>query len=108
MTMKEKIKILVIPSDTTGVGRFRSITPHTFLQDKYGDDFHVDIDYEPKINDVNYWKQYDIVHFHRTIGPDYNQSVNIINFLKSSRQKLYNQWEDKNRNLVYCLHAKYL
>ncbi len=78
-----KIKVLVLPSDRTGVGKFRSVDPHVMLQNNHSEDFHVDIDYEPKINDVNYWKQYDIVHFHRTIGPDYNQSVNIINFLKS-------------------------
>jgi glycosyltransferase involved in cell wall biosynthesis len=53
------------------------------LQNNHSEEFHVDIDYDPKINDVNYWKQYDIVHFHRTIGPDYNQSVNIIKFLNS-------------------------
>ena len=43
--MKEKIKVLVVPSDTTGVGRFRSITPHTHLQTLYGDDFHIDIEF---------------------------------------------------------------
>ena len=78
-----KIKILVLPSDKTGVGKFRSIDPHVMLQNNHGEDFHVDIDYEPKINDLNYWKQYHIVHFHRSIGPDYNQAVNIIKFLNS-------------------------
>jgi glycosyltransferase involved in cell wall biosynthesis len=48
------------------------------LQNNHGDDFHVDIDYDPKINDMNYWKQYDIVHFHRSIGQDYNQAPIII------------------------------
>lgn len=49
----------------------------------YPDDFHVDIDYQPRINDVNYWKQYQIVHIHRNIGNSYEQTPNIINFLKS-------------------------
>jgi glycosyltransferase involved in cell wall biosynthesis len=48
------------------------------LQNNHGDDFHVDIDYDPKINDVNYWKQYNIVHFHRSIGQDYNQAPILI------------------------------
>jgi glycosyltransferase involved in cell wall biosynthesis len=48
------------------------------LQNNHGDEFHVDIDYEPKINDINYWKQYDIVHFHRSIGQDYNQAPILI------------------------------
>ena len=49
----------------------------------YPDDFHVDIDYQPRINDVNYWKQYQIVHIHRNIGNSYDQTPSLINFLKS-------------------------
>lgn len=73
-----KIKVLVLPSDRTGVGKFRSVDPHVMLQNNHPDEFHVDIDYTPKVDDDNYWKQYDIVHFHRTIGQDYNKSVQII------------------------------
>ena len=79
----KKIKVLVLPSDRTGVGKFRSVDPHVMLQNNHSDEFHVDIDYEPKINDINYWKQYDIVHFHRSIGQDYNQAPNIINSLNA-------------------------
>jgi glycosyltransferase involved in cell wall biosynthesis len=53
------------------------------LQNNHSEDFHVDIDYEPKINDVNYWKQYDIVHFHRSIGQDYNQAPILIQRLNN-------------------------
>jgi len=66
--MKEKIRVLVTPSDRSGVGKFRSVDPHVKLQNLYPDDFHVDIDYEPRINDFNFWKQYQIVHFHRSFG----------------------------------------
>jgi len=48
----------------------------------YPDDFHVDIDYEPKINDQNYWKKYQIVHVHRNIGQDYDLTPQIIKGLK--------------------------
>ena len=78
-----KIRVLVLPSDKTGVGKFRSIDPHVCLQNNYPDDFHVDIDYEPKVNDINYWKKYDIVHFHRTINHEYDNSVNLIQRLNS-------------------------
>jgi glycosyltransferase involved in cell wall biosynthesis len=78
-----KIRVLVTPSDTTGVGKFRSVDPHVMLQNMYPDDFHVDIDYQPRINDVNYWKQYQIVHIHRNIGNSYEHTPSIINFLKS-------------------------
>ena len=78
-----KIRVLVLPSDRTGVGKFRSVDPHVMLQNNHGDDFHVDIDYDLKINDDNYWRQYDIVHFHRSIGQDYNQAPSIIQKLNS-------------------------
>ena len=78
-----KIRVLVTPSDTTGVGKFRSVDPHVMLQNMYPDDFHVDIDYQPKIDDVNYWKQYQVVHIHRNIGNSYEQTPTLIKFLKS-------------------------
>ena len=81
--MSEKIKILVLPSDRTGVGKFRSIDPHLFLQNLYPDDFHVDIEFEPDFNDLNFWKQYQIVSFHRNIGTDMDKSVEFINKLNS-------------------------
>lgn len=81
--MSEKIKVLVLPSDKTGVGKFRSIDPHIMLQNMYPNDFHVDIDYEPRINDINYWKQYQIVHIHRNIGNVYEHTPNILKMLKS-------------------------
>ena len=81
--MSEKIKVLVLPSDRTGVSKFRSVDPHVMLQNMYNDDFHVDIDYEPRINDQNYWKQYQIVHVHRNIGQIYEHTPQIIKDLKS-------------------------
>ena len=78
-----KIKVLVLPSDRTGVGKFRSVYPHVMLQNNHNNDFHVDIDYEPKVNDINYWKQYDIVHFHRSIGQDYDQAPTLIQRLNA-------------------------
>jgi len=73
-----KIKVLVVPSDRTGVGKFRSVDPHVFLQNLYGDDFHVDIIYEPSYDDLNFWKQYQIVAFHRSIGPDFDRANVLI------------------------------
>ena len=78
-----KIKVLVLPSDRTGVGKFRSVDPHVMLQNNHSDEFHIDIDYEPKLNDINYWKQYDIVHFHRSIGQDYDQAPTMIQNLNN-------------------------
>ena len=78
-----KINVLVTPSDKTGVGKFRSLDPHVMLQNLYSDDFHVDIDYEPRINDINYWKKYQIVHAHRSIGQNYDIVPQLIRQLKA-------------------------
>ena len=80
----EKIHVLVLPSDRTGVGKFRSVEPHIFLQNLYPDEFHVDIDYDPKMDDMNYWKKYQIVHFHRTLNPDYEKSNAVIQKLNNA------------------------
>jgi len=63
-----KIKILVVPSDRTGVSYFRSTIPHIKLEEYYPKDFYIDIDYEPQLNDDEYLKQYDLIHYHRTLG----------------------------------------
>ena len=78
-----KIRVLVIPSDTSGVGKFRSVDPHVKLQNMYPDEFHVDINYQPNVNDINFWKNYQIVHFHRNIGQDYDSCPRLIKMLQS-------------------------
>ncbi len=76
--MSKKIKVLVVPSDRTGVGYFRSTKPHITLENNYPDEFHVDIDYEPRIDDDNFLKKYDIIHYHRTFGP-YEKCAELVN-----------------------------
>jgi glycosyltransferase involved in cell wall biosynthesis len=78
-----KIKVLVVPSDRSGVGKFRSVDPHIFLQNQYPEDFHVDIVYEPPYDDVNFWTQYQIVAYHRSIGPDFEKAHRLIQMLNS-------------------------
>jgi len=63
-----KLNILVVPSDRTGVGSFRSINPHLALENNYPEEFMVHIDYEPQLNNDDWLKQYDIIHYHRTVG----------------------------------------
>jgi glycosyltransferase involved in cell wall biosynthesis len=79
-----KIKVLVIPSDKTGVGKYRSIDPHIFLQNLYGDEFHVDIIYEPSYDDINFYKQYQLVVYHRSIGLDFDRAYNLIQTLNEN------------------------
>jgi hypothetical protein len=61
------IKILAIASDRAGVGWFRTIKPHTKLQELFPKEFFVDIKFTNEGIDVNELVNYDIVHFHKTI-----------------------------------------
>lgn len=78
----KKIKVLVVPSDRTGVSYFRSTNPHIALENKYPDEFHVDVDYEPNLNDDEFLKRYDIIHYHRTLGR-YEQMPELLEKLKN-------------------------
>jgi len=77
-----KINVLVVPSDRTGVGKFRSVDPHIFLQNLYGEDFHIDIQYELPFDDLNFFKKYQIVAFHRSLGQDWDKAPEFIKKLK--------------------------
>ena len=78
----KKLKVLVVPSDRTGVSYYRSTNPHIALENNYPDEFMVHIDYEPNLNDDEFLKQYDIIHYHRTLG-QYEQMESLIGKFKS-------------------------
>jgi glycosyltransferase involved in cell wall biosynthesis len=78
-----KIRILAIPSDKHGVGKFRMMDPFVFISDKYSDDVHVDITYNAEDRD-DYFLSYDIVVFHTFIHQtNHEHNINRINWLKS-------------------------
>jgi glycosyltransferase involved in cell wall biosynthesis len=77
----KKLKVLVVPSDRTGVSYFRSTNPHIALETNYPDEFHVDVDYEPQLHSDEWLKQYDIIHYHRTLGP-YENMPALLSRLK--------------------------
>jgi glycosyltransferase involved in cell wall biosynthesis len=83
-----KIKILSVPSDKTGVGKYRSIDPHRMLHKLFKDDFFVEINPTPNYNDEEYLKNFDIVHIHKSPVKDYNHAMPIINKIKSLGCKL--------------------
>ena len=68
MTTMGKIGVLVVPSDTYGVGHFRSVNPHTYLDSLYGDEFDVEIDYNPNWSDLQRFNKYHIVIESKKIG----------------------------------------
>lgn len=80
--MDKKIRMLVIPSDTTGVGKFRSVDPHTYIQEHYSDEFDIDIVYNlPKDDLDKYLMQYDLIHIHKQLDKNC-EIMKMINFLE--------------------------
>jgi glycosyltransferase involved in cell wall biosynthesis len=53
------------------------------IQNLYPNDFHIDIDYEPNVQDANFLKQYQIVHIHRNIGHSYEGNDQLIKWISS-------------------------
>ena len=79
--MDRKIKMLVIPSDRTGVGKFRSVDPHVYIGEHYADEFDVDIVYDmPKGNLEDFLKQYDLIHIHKQLDSQC-KVIDLIKFL---------------------------
>ena len=78
-----KIKVLVIPSDKTGVSKFRSVDPHVCLQNNHSNEFHVDIIYDTPYDDMNFYKEYQIVVYHRSIGHDFDRANDLIQKLNN-------------------------
>lgn len=78
-----KIKILGCPSDLAGVGSWRTIWPIKKVQEMYSDKFEVEINAMPNYNDRNYFKQFDIIHFHRQLGP-YDMMESFFKELKDA------------------------
>ena len=77
----KKIKMLVIPSDHTGVGKFRSIDPHVYIAEHYKDEFDIDVVYNlPKENLDKYLSQYDLIHIHKQLDKNC-EIMKMIKFL---------------------------
>ena len=77
--MDKKIKMLVIPSDRFGVGKFRSVDPHTYIGEHYSDEFDVDIVYNMPNGDLEaFLKQYDLIHIHKQL----DKQCKIIDMIK--------------------------
>ena len=77
--MDKKIKMLVIPSDRSGCGKFRSVDPHVYIAEHYGDEFDVDVVYNMPNGDLEtFLKQYDLVHIHKQL----DKQCKIIDMIK--------------------------
>jgi glycosyltransferase involved in cell wall biosynthesis len=103
---KKKIKILIVPSDKTGVFYFRSGC-HVKLEELYPDEFEVHIDYQPKLDNDNFLKQYDIIHYHRTLTQAYDQMPALLDRIKAlgivTIMDIDDYWAVGNHHPAYLL-----
>jgi glycosyltransferase involved in cell wall biosynthesis len=83
MPQNDKPRILIAPSDLAGVGHFRSIWLAKQMYADFKDKFYVEINAMPNYNDRNYFKQFDIIHFHRQLGP-YETMENFFKELRDA------------------------
>lgn len=89
-----KIKLLTVPSDTHGVGKFRILDPFKFIGDNHSDECHVDIMYDVPEDD-NLFLNYDIVVFHSFIHKaPHETNIKRINWLKSKGIKVVMDIDD--------------
>jgi len=58
------------------------VTPHIGLEKFYPEEFHIDINENPDLNNDEFLKQYDIIHYHRSLG-QYDQMPMLLDKLKS-------------------------
>jgi len=93
MEEKKKYRILIAPSDLAGVGHFRSIWLAQQIDKNFSDDFHVEIDIMPDFNDINYLKSFDLIHFHRQLGP-YERMDELFKTLKEAGTLLVMDLDD--------------
>ena len=89
-----KLRILAIPSDAHGVGKFRIMDPYKFIGDNHMDEFHVDISYNVENNDESFLN-YDIVVFHSFIHQTtHEDNVNRVLWLKKQGIKVIMDIDD--------------
>jgi glycosyltransferase involved in cell wall biosynthesis len=100
-----KIRILAIPPDSHGVGKYRILDPFKFIGDNYSNEFHVDITLNAENND-EFFKNYDIVVFHSFIHQtNHEDNIQRINKLKSQGIKVVmdidDYWSPDQRHPMY-------
>ena len=109
---KEKIKILVIPSDFEGgVGFFRVLQPHKYLMEKYGDEFECVIDGKPDWTDLEKLKEYDIIFCQRKIYENTRVFADALRELKNSNVSVVldidDSWDLSPTHPMYGMYKRY-
>ena len=101
-----EIRILAIPPDTHGVGKYRILNPFTYLQEHYPNEFHIDIKFDVPDDDKEF-DNYDIVVLHTFIHNKVSPERNFerIKWLKEHGKKVIvdfdDYWEPDMRHPMY-------
>lgn len=89
-----KIKLLAIPSDNHGVGKFRILDPYKFIGNHFSDDVHVDISFNVEDND-SIFLDYDVVVFHSFIHKlSAEKNIERISWLRNKGIKVIMDIDD--------------
>lgn len=106
----KKINVLVVPSDRFGVGFYRSVNPHTYLDNLYGDEFEVEINYQPNYLDLESFKKYDIIHIHKGLINDMNVFWKFLDYCKANHivtvMDIDDNWDVGKQHPLYLTHKK--
>jgi len=78
-----KLRILAIPSDAHGVGKYRVLDPFKYIGNNFNDEIHVDITMNLEDSD-EVFNNYDIVIFHSFIHQvNHERNVERVKWLKA-------------------------
>jgi glycosyltransferase involved in cell wall biosynthesis len=102
----KKINVLVVPSDTFGVGHYRSVSPHTNLDRLYGDEFDVEIKYNVDWSQLNEFDKYDIIHIHKGLYHNMEVFWNFLDYCKANNittvMDIDDNWEVGQQHPLYA------
>lgn len=101
-----KIRILAVPPDNHGVGKYRIISPYTYLQENYPNDFYIDLKTDVPDDDKEF-DNYDIIvlhtFIHNKVSPERN--LDRIKWLRSKGKIVIidfdDYWEPDMRHPMY-------
>lgn len=89
-----KIRILAVPPDSHGTGKFRILDPFTYIGDNHSDEVHVDIVFDVPNSD-DYFSNYDIVVFHSFIHKtNHFENVKRVGWLRENGIKVVMDTDD--------------
>ena len=100
-----KLRILAVPSDNHGVGKYRILDPYKFIGNNFSEEVHTDIVFDVEDND-DFFLNYDAVVFHSFIHKaPFERNIQRIEWLKSKGIKVImdidDMWAVDQRHPMY-------